>query len=119
MSLYPFRDALICFVLLKFDINGEFMERYAARVEYLAIKEDAIKMRDQGYGYKMIYDKFFSAGKITMNYRTFYGYLKKKENPSTPPQENESEETPKRKLGVSNNDSLIKHSNLPRREDLI
>ena len=67
----------------------------------------------------MIYDKFFSAGKITMNYRTFYGYLKKKENPSTSPQEKESNETPKRKLGVSNNDSLIKHSNLPRREDLI
>ncbi len=95
------------------------MERFAARVEYMAIKEEAIKMRDQGYGYKMIYDKFASEGKVTMNYRTFYGYLKKIQSSSDLPQKQKSVEIPQRKLGVGNNDSIIKHSNLPRREDLV
>jgi hypothetical protein len=93
------------------------MQNYAAKIEWLAVKEEAIKMLTLGYSYTMLHTQFVKEGKVTMAYKTFYKYARAtKEN-----SENQSEKTgaPPRKLGVSKSDSLIKHDSSPDLNDYI
>ncbi|WP_255580837.1 TraK family protein [Desulfopila sp. IMCC35006] len=89
-----------------------FMRKYTAKIEWLAVKEEALKMLNQGYSYTLLHEHFVTEGKITMAYKTFYGYVRVAKASSNQSSQEKSD-TPARKLGVSNGDSLIKHDSNP------
>ena len=93
------------------------MKRYAARVEWLAIKEEALDMLTKGYGYQLLYDHLQEQGKVTMAFKTCYRYIKNtpdKKAPKTPPPPSAP-----RRLGVGSNEPIINHTSTPRRDDLV
>lgn len=88
------------------------MRKYKAKVEWLAVKEEALERLKKGYSYTMLHEDFVAEGKVTMAYKTFYKYARAaKENSEKSSQK--KTETPPRKLGISNGDSLIKHDSNP------
>ncbi|GAB6194447.1 hypothetical protein JCM39068_42000 [Desulfocastanea catecholica] len=94
------------------------MQNYAAKIEWLAVKEEALKRLTQGYSYTMLHTQFVKEGKVTMAYKTFYKYARAaRENSENPSQKKTV--TPPRKLGVSKSDSLIKHESNPDLDDYI
>ena len=88
------------------------MRKYTAKIEWLAVKEEALKMLKQGYSYTLLHEHFVTEGKITMAYKTFYGYVRVAKASSNQPSQKKTD-TPPRKLGVSTGDSLIKHDSNP------
>jgi transposase len=94
------------------------MQNYAAKIEWLAIREAALERLAKGYSYTMLHTKFVKEGKVTMAYKTFYKYARAaKENGENASQKKIG--TPPRKLGVSKSDSLIKHDSNPDLNDYI
>ena len=60
-----------------------------ARVEFMAVREDAEALIAKGHPAMSIYQQFKAAGKISMSYRAFHRHLKgapKKARQSAPPE---------------------------------
>lgn len=94
------------------------MQNYAAKIEWLTVREEALKRLKLGYSYTMLHTQFVKEGKVTMAYKTFYKYARAaRENSENPSQKKTG--TPPRKLGVGKNDSLIKHDSNPDLNDYI
>ena len=53
------------------------MKRFAARVEFIAVREEIKNLLGTGYGIKLAHKKLVGEGRITMSYRTFYGYVRR------------------------------------------
>ena len=57
--------------------GGGMLERFAARVEWLAVQAEVEAMVSNGYGIKLAYKKLIAHNSITMSYPTFYSYFRK------------------------------------------
>ena len=92
-------------------VEKQRLKRYEGRVQFFAVKEEVEKLIAAGYGYKMIHDQLVATGKITMQYDTFYNYLRPKKGvlsrPQPPPPKNSDG-----KLGQSTT-PLFKHDPNP------
>ena len=53
-----------------------------ARLDFFAVREEFILLRDAGWKVKSIYRKFLKEEKISMAYKTFWVYADRIENPN-------------------------------------
>ncbi len=59
------------------NIQPEKPKRYYGRVEFLACKDDVLRMLEEGYTMQSIHDVMVRDKKMTMHYRTFCAYVKR------------------------------------------
>jgi hypothetical protein len=95
------------------------MRKYTGRVQWFTVKEEALDLLGKGYSYTLLHEKLAKEGRVTMSYKTFYGYASAAYKESLKQPAQKKQPTAPRRLGVGSNDSLINHAKNPQREDLI
>ncbi|MDR2893506.1 MAG: TraK family protein [Deltaproteobacteria bacterium] len=61
-----------------FEEVKKYENKNRAKIEFLAIKDDCLKLISQGLSKQALYNYFKELGKITMTYKTFALYLSPK-----------------------------------------